>query len=507
MPLQTAGRFHKRGLPAVCCIQSPSRARLRLYKEDDFTLRKTKIICTIGPAVDNKESMQELVKSGMNVARFNFSHGTHESHRATLNRLREVCTEMEAPVPFLLDTKGPEIRTGTFAGGSAMLKEGAQVTLCAEPVEGTAERFSTSYPELYQSVRPGTVICLDDGLIELIVDEVAGTDIRCTVKNSGLIKDRKGINLPNTEIPMPFLSEKDLSDLKFAVEEEFDFVAASFVRTAEDVLQMRTALDIFGGKDIMIIAKIENRQGIENLDKILKIADAVMIARGDMGIEIPAWEVPGVQKKMIRQCQQAGKPVVTATQMLDSMSRNPRPTRAEVSDVANAIYDGTDAIMLSGETASGLYPVEALQTMGRIAEEAEANIDYWGSFERTYQTSGNISHAISHAACTTARELNAKAILTVTQKGTTARMLSEFRPGCPIIAIGVELRTRRQLNLNWGVTALQGSPVASSDELFALAKEKSFEAGLLEPGDIAVITAGVPVGISGSTNLIKAEQL
>lgn len=451
--------------------------------------------------------MRQLVLSGMNVARFNFSHGTHDSHRQTLHRLRKICQELKAPVPFMLDTKGPEIRTGAFAGGSAELKEGAHVIICAEPVLGTAERFSTTYPPLYEAVRAGAEICLDDGLIAMTVDRVEGTEIHCTVKNSGTVKDSKGVNLPNSEVPMPFLSEKDLSDLRFAVEEEFDFVAASFVRSGDDVRQMRQALNEMGGQDLLIIAKIENRQGIHNLNEILKEADGIMVARGDMGVELPAWEVPGIQKRMISQCLAAGKPVITATQMLDSMSRNPRPTRAEVSDVANAVYDGTDAIMLSGETASGMYPVEALKMMAKTAEEAERNIDYWGRFRRPRKATGNISSAISHACCTTAMDLGAKAILTVTQRGVTARMISEFRPGCPIVAVAVDLRTQRQLALSWGVVALQGQPVASTDALFALAKERAMEAGLVEQGDIAVITAGIPVGISGSTNLIKAEQI
>lgn len=470
-------------------------------------MRRTKIICTIGPAVDSEEKMRQLVVSGMNVARFNFSHGTHESHRETLNRLRAVCLDMQAPVAFMLDTKGPEIRTGAFAGGKAELKEGEPVVICAEPVLGTVARFSTTYPVLYEAVAPGAEICLDDGLISMTVDRVEGTDIHCTVKNSGTVKDSKGVNLPNSAVPMPFLSEKDLSDLRFAVEEDYDFVAASFVRSGDDVAEMRKALDEMGGEEIKIVAKIENQQGIDNLGEILKQADGIMVARGDMGVELPAWEVPGIQKQMIRQCRAAGKPVITATQMLDSMSRNPRPTRAEVSDVANAVYDGTDAIMLSGETASGLYPVEALTMMARTAEEAEQNIDYWGAFRRPRKASGVISNAISHACCTTAMDLGAKAILTVTQRGQTARMISQFRPGCPIVAVAVDLRTRRQLSLCWGVVALQGQAVASTDELFELAKDKAREAGLVEKGDIAVITAGIPVGISGSTNLIKAEQL
>jgi pyruvate kinase len=470
-------------------------------------MRRTKIVCTIGPAVDSEEKMRQLVASGMDVARFNFSHGTHESHRETLNRLREVCRSMEAPVAFLLDTKGPEIRTGAFEGGKAELKEGSTVVICAEPVVGTAQRFSTTAPALYEAVAPGAENCLDDGLISMTVDRVEGTDIHCTVKNSGIVKDSKGVNLPNSAVPMPFLSERDLSDLRFAVEEDYDFVAASFVRCGDDVVQMRQALDDMGGQEIMIVAKIENRQGIDNLDEILQVADAVMVARGDMGVELPAWEVPGIQKKMIKQCRAAGKPVITATQMLDSMSRNPRPTRAEVSDVANAVFDGTDAIMLSGETASGLYPVEALTMMAKTAEEAEHNTDYWGRFRGSHRAPESISAAISHACCTTAMDLEARAILTVTQRGVTARMISGYRPGCPIVAVAVDLRTRRQLALNWGVVSLQGNPVSSTDELFALAKEKAFEAGIVDRGDVAVITAGIPVGISGSTNLIKAEQI
>jgi len=473
-----------------------------------MSLRKTKIICTLGPAVDNPEVLEQLMLNGMNVARMNFSHGDHAEHKKRLETFKQVREKLGLPIPTLLDTKGPEIRTGKFQTGEAALVEGNTFVLVHDDILGDDTKVSVSYKNLYKDVKRGTRILINDGLIELEVEQIKGKDIYCKILNGGVIGDRKGINVPGEEINLPSLTEKDVEDILFGIENDFDFIAASFVRKAQDVLEIKKILEKNGGQAIKVIAKIENRQGVNNIDEILKVSDGIMVARGDLGVEIPVEEVPVVQKMLIDKCQRYGKPVITATQMLDSMIRNPRPTRAEASDVANAIYDGTGAIMLSGETASGKYPVESVKTMARIAETAENSIDYWKQFQNMKcDMVTSVTNAISHATCTTAMDLNAAAIITVTQSGHTARMVSRFRPACPIIATTTSLKVQRQLNLSWGVKSFLVSETYSTDEMFDMGVEKAREAGVANNGDIVVITAGVPVGISGTTNILKVHTV
>lgn len=468
-------------------------------------MRKTKIICTVGPAVSGREMLISLIQSGMNVARFNFSHGTHESQLEYFRLLKQIRQELDLPIAAMLDTKGPEIRTGLFENGLAALETGAIFTIKNAPVNGTGQFCSTTYPDLYKEIQVGARIFIDDGLIELDVDTIEGTDIVCTVKNGGILSNNKGVNLPDTAIAIPFLSGKDRSDILFGIEEGFDYIACSFVRSGDDVKAIRSLLTDNGGENIGIIAKIENRQGLDNLDEIISLSDGIMVARGDLGVEIPANEVPICQKDIVKKCRAAGKIVIIATQMLDSMMRNPRPTRAEVNDVANAIFDGASAVMLSGETASGKYPLDSLCTMAGIADKTEAAIDYWRMFrEMPPRRLPSIGGAICRACCATAMDLDAKIIVTVTQKGTTARGVSGFYPQCPILALTTEPETQRKLALVWGVHPMIIPQFDSTDQLFAVAKQTAKEIGLLQSGDIAVITAGVPVGVSGSTNLIKA---
>ena len=471
-----------------------------------MNMRKTKVICTLGPAVDSDEMLRKLIIAGMNCARFNFSHGTHESHLVTYNRLRRVRDELGRPVAALLDTKGPEIRVKTFKDGPATLVEGGEFILTTWDMEGTANEVSVTYENLHNEVQPGTRILIDDGLIELRVERVEGQDIRCTVITGGVLSNNKSINIPNAKIQLPALTEKDRADLRFAAENDFDFVAASFIRKAADIEDIRAELRKWGGEGIRIIAKIENQEGVDNFDEILAAADGVMVARGDLGVEIPAYEVPIIQKEMISKCVAAGKNVVTATQMLDSMIRNPRPTRAEVSDVANAVFDGTSCVMLSGETASGKHPVEALQTMVNIVSAAEEGTDYWKRFRSTvFDHTTSISDAISHTSCLTAMDLGATAVLTATQSGYTARMISRFRPGCAVAALTTEERVRRQLAISWGVVPFLSGNVDSTDRLFSLCVDTAKKEGLVQSGDTVVITAGVPLSSSGTTNLIKAQ--
>ncbi|HIY20612.1 MAG TPA: pyruvate kinase [Candidatus Flavonifractor merdigallinarum] len=471
-------------------------------------MRKTKIICTLGPAVDSEDMIRQLIENGMNAARFNFSHGTHESHGAQLRKLKNVRDEMGASVATILDTKGPEIRVRSFAEGPVTLEKGQTFTLTTEDVPGTAEQVSVTYTNLHNEVGPGCRILVDDGLIELRVMEIDGRNIRCEVENGGPLSSNKSINIPDVSILLPSLTEKDRADLKFAAENEFDFIAASFVRKASDIEDIRACLKENGGENIQIIAKIENREGVDNLDSIIAAADGIMVARGDLGVEIPAHEVPILQKRMIKATVAQGKHVITATQMLDSMMRNPRPTRAEVSDVANAVFDGTSAIMLSGETASGKYPVEALKAMSDIATAAESSIDYWGRFKNRNLVDskvGCITDAMTHSSCLTAMDLGARAILAPTQSGYTARVLARYRPSCPIIAVCQSEQTRRKLALCWGVETILSGFVDSTDRLFSMTVEVARKEGLVEKGDIVVITAGVPIGESGTTNLIKAQ--
>ena len=470
-------------------------------------MRKTKIICTLGPATETKEKIKELIMAGMNVARFNFSHGTHEEHLKKLEILRELRAEMGLPIAALLDTKGPEIRLGKFESGFTELKAGDIFVLTTEEALGTSERVSVSFKGLPEDVDAGSRILLDDGLIEMKVLGVEnGTEISCKVINGGRISDNKGVNVPGVKLSMPFISERDRDDILWGIEQGFDFIAASFTRTADDILEIRKLLETKDCHSVRIIAKIENAGGVENIDEILHVSDGVMIARGDMGVEIPLEEVPVVQKLLIKKAYSAGKQVITATQMLDSMMKNPRPTRAEATDVANAIYDGTSAIMLSGETAAGIYPVEAVKTMVRIAVRAEQDIDYRGRFfKREQGEREDVTNAISHATCTTAYDLNAAAVITVTKSGKTARMISKYRPEVPIIGGTTNPTVYRQMNLSWGVTPILMQDKESTDELFLHAVEVAQENGLVKSGDLVVITAGVPLGISGTTNLLKVH--
>ncbi len=471
--------------------------------------RKTKIICTLGPAVDSEEMIVALIKGGMNGARFNFSHGSHPEHLERLNRLKAVRDRMGSPVATILDTKGPEIRIRSFESKTVDLAAGEPFTLTVEDVPGTARRVSVTYAKLNEEVAPGQEILIDDGLVAIRVKEIQGPDILCEVENGGTLSANKSINIPGAHIQLPALTEKDVADIRFGVENDFDYIAASFVRRAADVEAVRQVLRDCGGDGVKIIAKIENQEGVDNLDEILSAADAVMVARGDLGVEIPAARVPALQKQMIRKGLQAGKPVITATQMLDSMMRNPRPTRAEVSDVANAVYDGTSCVMLSGETAGGRYPVEALAAMLEIVTEAESSIDYWKRFQKqlVVTASNNINDAITHTCCLTARDLNATAILAASSSGRTARMICRFRPACPVAALTMHEKTRRQLSICWGVIPFLTGEVNSTDRIFSLSAEVAVKEGLVQPGDTVVITAGVPLGKSGSTNLIKAQVI
>ncbi len=476
-------------------------------------MRKTKIICTLGPAVDSEQAMRRLILAGMNAARFNFSHGTHASHLAQLNKLKRARDELGRPVATILDTRGPEIRIKTFADGPITLHKGEAFALLTEDVPGDSTQVSVTYEDLHKELRPGCRILLDDGLIELVVDEIQGREIRCTVETGGELSSNKSINIPDVSIPLPSLTERDVEDIRFAVEQDFDFIAASFVRKAQDIRDIRAVLKQCGGEDIRIIAKIENHEGVENLDEIVAASDGVMVARGDLGVEIPAHRVPILQKEMISKAVEQGKSVIIATQMLDSMIRNPRPTRAEVSDIANAVFDGASCVMLSGETASGKYPFEALETMVKTVEAAEDYVDYWGRFRKaSFQPQAKagdatINDAITHTCCLTAMDLDAKAILAATSSGSTARMIARFKPACPIAALTMTERVRRQLAIVWGVHPYLYGTVDSTDRLFSLAVECARKEGVVQPGDTVVITAGLPIGESGSTNLIKAQVI
>jgi len=471
-------------------------------------MRKTKIICTLGPAVDSEDMLRTLIRAGMDAARFNFSHGSHPEHLARLNRLKSVRDAMGRPVATILDTKGPEIRIKSFDAKTVTLETGDPFTLTTDDVVGDRSRVSVTYPKLHQELAPGQQVLIDDGLVAIRVEEIAGHDIRCTVENGGTLSANKSINFPGVHIRLPALTEKDVADIRFGVENDFDYIAASFVRRAADVEAVRQVLRDCGGENVKIIAKIENQEGVDNVDEILAAADGIMVARGDLGVEIPAARVPVLQKQMIRKGLQAGKPVITATQMLDSMMRNPRPTRAEVSDVANAVFDGTGCVMLSGETAGGKYPVESLTAMVGIVTEAEQSIDYWRRFQKQRITpASNINDAITHTCCLTAMDLNATAILAATSSGRTARMICRFRPACPVAALTMHEKVRRQLAICWGVIPLLTGEVNSTDRIFSLSAEVARKEGLVKNGDTVVITAGVPLGKSGSTNLIKAQVI
>ena len=468
-------------------------------------IRKTKIVCTMGPNLFEKHLIAPLMKAGMNVARFNFSHGTYETHQHYYDEVCRIRDELGLPVATMLDTKGPEIRVRSFKNGRVTLQNGQLFTLTTDEVEGDEERVSITYKELPQDIAVGSSILIDDGLIGMQVERIDGADIVCRVLNGGVVSNNKGVNIPNAHLSMPFISEKDHQDILFAIKNGYDFIAASFTRCADDIMQIRHILQENNCHTINIIAKIENMEGVENIDEILRVVDGVMVARGDLGVEVPLEDVPSLQKKLIQRGIAAGKPVITATQMLDSMIKNPRPNRAEATDVANAIYDGTSAIMLSGESAVGAYPVEAVETMVRIALRAEADMDYIRRFSRDTSASTDVTNAISHATVTSAHDLNASAIITVTKSGSTARILSRYRPACVIVGCTTEKHVWRQLALSWGTVPLMIAEESNTDDLFEHAVDAAVQNGLVHDGELVVLTAGVPLGISGTTNLMKVH--
>ena len=471
-------------------------------------MRKTKIVCTLGPATDSDDVLRAMIRSGMDVARFNFSHGTHEEHKKRLERLIRLRKEEGRHVAALLDTKGPEIRLANFKNGKVQLKAGQKFTLTTKDVQGDETICSITYKELVSDLVPGARVLIDDGRVEMTVDSIDDENIVCTVLNDGPVSNHKGINVPGTRLTMPYMSARDKADIKFGVENGFDLIAASFVRSAADVLSLRRYLDQCGCDSIRIISKIENREGVDNIEEILAVSDGVMVARGDMGVEIDFTEIPIIQKDIISRCYNAGKPAITATQMLDSMITNPRPTRAEITDVANAIYDGTSAIMLSGETAAGMYPVESVRTMAAIAERTESDINYDKRLKmRTSEGHLSVADAVAHAACTTAMDISANAIITVTKSGETARLLCKYRPNTTIIACVLTENVARQLSVSWGITPVVMDYAHNTDELINKSVAAAQNAGLIHNGDLAVITAGVPVGVSGTTNMIKAHLI
>jgi pyruvate kinase len=470
-------------------------------------MRKTKIICTIGPASEERETLTKIFEAGMNASRHNFSHGDHEEHGGRIKLVKELSKELNRPVSIILDTKGPEIRTGKFAAGKLELKEGSSfIIVCGEEISGDETQCSISYKNLFQDVVPGNMILIDDGLVGLEVEKVEGTNIHCMVKNTGMVGSHKGVNVPGVSINLPAITEKDVADLKFGIEIGVNIIAASFVRKASDVLAIRKILKENGGEHVLIFSKIENQEGVNNLDEILKFSDGIMVARGDLGVEIPIEQVPLVQKMIIEKCNYVGKPVITATQMLDSMMRNPRPTRAEASDIANAIFDGTDCIMLSGETANGKYPLEAVRTMSRIAEAAENQLNYEASLKKKRKAHiPNVPNAISLATCNTAMELNASAIITATQSGHSAKIVSKYRPECPIIAVTPYETVAKNLAVIWGVYPVVAAKVETTDELINKSADIALETGLVKKGDLVVIAAGIPVNYVGSTNMMKVH--
>ncbi len=470
-------------------------------------MKKTKIVCTIGPASETYKTLTNLVHNGMNVARLNFSHGNQEEHQQRIEEIKRVREDLEVPLAIMLDTKGPEIRTGKFKVDKVELKEGDSYIITTRDVLGDETMASVSYKGIVGDLKIGDKILIDDGLVSLNVDGFLNdTDIQCTVENQGEIKDHKGVNLPGVKTNLPSLTDKDIEDIKFGIRMGVDFIAASFVRKADDVLEIKRILEDNGGETIQIIPKIENQEGVDNLDEIIEVSDGIMVARGDLGVEVPTEEIALIQKDMIARCNAVGKPVITATQMLDSMIRNPRPTRAEVTDVSNAIFDGSDAIMLSGETAAGKYPEEAVQTMSNIAIRTEESINYGKKLkERGSESSPSVTDAISYATCTTAMDLGASAIITATSSGHTARMVSKFRPGPNIIAATTNEYVKRQLSLSWGVYSMLMDELEGTDDIINLSVMEALKENRIQPGELVVITAGVPVGVSGTTNLIKVH--
>ena len=472
-------------------------------------MRKTKIICTVGPATDKPGVLESMMRAGMNVARFNFSHGDYAVHQRRFEQLVELREKAGLPVASMLDTRGPEIRLGTFRDHTPVeIHTGEEYTLTTRDVECDEKIASVTFKGLPGDVRVGTRILINDGLVSMVVKKVTETDVICDVIDGGMLSDHKGVNVPGVELSMPYLSETDMNDLEFGAKLGFDFIAASFVRSAADVAYLRKFTNALGWRSVRIIAKIENMDGVNNIDEIIDEADGIMVARGDMGVEIPFEKIPPIQKRLIKKAYSAGKQVVTATQMLESMITNPRPTRAEITDVANAVYDGTSAIMLSGETAAGAHPVEAVETMALIAESTESQIDYVTHFKAFGNDSNTtITNAISHATVTTAHDLGAKAIITVTKSGSTARMISKHRPQSMIIGCTTNDTVCRQMSMSWGVVPLMCDEKRNTDELFSHAVDVARKNGLVEKGDTVVITAGIPLGISGTTNMLKVETL
>ena len=470
-------------------------------------MRKTKIIATLGPTCSDVEIMKTMIQTGMDAARVNFSHGTHASHAETISKLKEARETLQVPIPLILDTKGPEIRIKTFKEDKVYLKQGADFTLTTEDIEGDEKKVSVTYGDLPKDVEVGSRILLDDGLIELVVQSLTSTNIVCRVINEGFLSSRKGVNVPDVYVNLPSLTEQDVSDLKFGIEMEFDYVAASFIRSANDVLNIREVLEANNGTGIRIIAKIESRDGVNNIDSILEVADGIMVARGDLGVEIPPEEVPMVQKALIHRANFLGKLVITATQMLESMTKNPRPTRAEANDVANAIFEGTDVVMLSGETANGRYPVDSISMMARIAQHTEGSQEYSDGASHLHSKTKNITHAISHAACTTAKDTNAACIVAVTDSGFSANMVARFRPTCPILALTISEQVCRQLNLTWGCKPMLADSISGNDGVFDVVEEMSFKSGLAGTGDAVVALAGVPIGIAATTNTLKVRVI
>lgn len=472
-------------------------------------MKKTKIVCTIGPASESVDMLVNLINAGMNVCRLNFSHGDYEEHGARIKNIREAVKITGKRVAILLDTKGPEIRTNDMENGAITMKIGDSVRISMTEVLGTNEKFSITYPELINDVNVGSHILLDDGLIDLEVTDIDrdANEIVTVVKNEGVLKNKKGVNVPGVSVNLPGITEKDANDIRFGIGQGIDFIAASFVRRASDVLEITKILEEENATHIQIIPKIENQEGIDNIDEILKVSDGLMVARGDMGVEIPTEDVPVVQKALIKKCNALGKPVITATQMLDSMQRNPRPTRAEANDVANAIYDGTDAVMLSGETAAGDYPLEAVQTMARIAVRTEETLVNQDSFALKLYSKTDMTEAIGQSVGHTARNLGIQTIVAATESGHTARMISKYRPKAHIVAITFSEQKARSLSLSWGVYATVADKPSSTDEMFNLASKVSQEEGYASEGDLIIITAGVPVGEKGTTNLMKIQMI
>ncbi|PKM95495.1 MAG: pyruvate kinase [Firmicutes bacterium HGW-Firmicutes-1] len=471
-------------------------------------MHKTKIICTIGPASDTPEIFRELVLNGLSIARINLSHGDQPYIQHRINVIKQVREELNIPVAILLDTRGPEIRTKSFVDGKATLVAGKEITLYNGDFDGTEESFCITYNKLYKDVSKGNIILLDDGLIELEVIDVKDKAIHCLIKNGGVLKNKKGINVPGVFINLPALTQDDIDDILFGVKLDVDFIAASFIRKASDVLEIKELLTKNGGEGIQIISKIESQEGVDNIDEIIAVSDAIMIARGDLGVEIPTELIPLTQKMIIEKCNITDVPVITATQMLDSMIVNPRPTRAEVSDVANAVLDGTDAIMLSGETAAGAYPIEAVKVMRKVAQASEDSLNYKQMLIRISKVQdNNIANAVSYSTCSTAMNLNAKAIICPTHSGKTVRLIAMFRPSVPIIALTTNERTQRQMQLSWGVIPILIAEETSSDVLFYKSIQKAKSMGLVAPKDLVIITAGIPLGVAGSTNLMKVQEV